>query len=93
MQKMRFTFCLTVIITSQLQDTFKRIKAVDNIELDTGNKWKKLKKLLLDQSFKSLKIFDKYIMECLKPVQQEKRRACPIPYILNSISGTLQLSC
>ena len=31
-------------------------------------------------------------MEFLKPVQLEKSRACLIPYIFNSIFGTLQLS-
>ena len=80
---MGFMLYLTVIITTQLQDIFKKIKAIDNIELDTDKKLQKLKKLLLDGSLKSLNIFGKYIMEFLKPVQQEKRRACSKPYIFN----------
>ena len=43
------------------QDTFKKIKAIDNIELNTGNKLQKLKILLWDGSLKSLNMFDKYI--------------------------------
>ena len=43
------------------QDTFKKIKAIDNIELDTGNRLQKLKILLSDGSLKSLDIFGKYI--------------------------------
>ena len=42
------------------QDTFKKIKAVDNIELGTGSKLQKLKILLSDGSLKSLNIFGKY---------------------------------
>ena len=42
------------------QDTFKKIKAVDNIELGTGSKLQKLKILLSDGSLKSLSIFGKY---------------------------------
>ena len=34
-------------------DTFKKIKAVDNIELNTGNNIQKLKVLLSDGSLKS----------------------------------------
>ena len=38
------------------QDTFKKIKAVDNIELDNGNKLQKLKILVSDGSLKCLNI-------------------------------------
>ena len=41
------------------QDTFKKIKAIDNIELDTGNKLQKLKIFLSDGSFKSFSTFGK----------------------------------
>ena len=40
---------------------WKKIKAIDNIELDTRNKLQKLKFLLWDGSLKSLHIFSKYI--------------------------------
>ena len=43
------------------QDTFKKIKAVDNIELNTGNKLQKLKIFISDGSLKSLNMFGKYI--------------------------------
>ena len=43
------------------QDTFKKIKAIDNIELDTGNKVQKLKFLLSDGSLKYPNIFGKYM--------------------------------
>ena len=43
------------------QDTFKKIKVTDNIELGTGNKLQKLKILVLVGSLKSLIIFGKYI--------------------------------
>ena len=43
------------------QHTFKEIKTIDNIELDTGNKLQKLKILLSDGSLKFLNIFGKYI--------------------------------
>ena len=39
------------------QDTFKKIKAVDNTKLNTGNKLQKLKNLLSNVSLKSLNIF------------------------------------
>ena len=59
---MRYTFCLTVIITMPYNKIHsKRLKAVDNIELDTGNKLQRLKILLPDRFLKSLKIFGKYI--------------------------------
>ena len=64
------------------QDTFKKIKAIDNIELDTGNTLRKLKFLLSDGSLKSRNIFGKYINGIWKPIQ-EKRRACLTPYIFN----------
>ena len=43
------------------QDIFKKIRAIDNTELDTGNKLQKLKILLSDGYLKSLNIFGKYI--------------------------------
>ena len=43
------------------QDTVKKIKAIDNIELDTGSKLQKLKILLSDGSLKSLNTFGKYM--------------------------------
>ena len=43
------------------QDTFKKIKVVDNIELNTGNKLQKLKIFISDGSLKSLNMFGKYI--------------------------------
>ena len=41
------------------QDTFKKVKTLNNIEFDTGNKLQKRWKS--DGSFKSLKMFGKYI--------------------------------
>ena len=41
------------------QDTFKKIKAIDSIKLDAGNKLHKFKILLSDGSLKSLNIFGK----------------------------------
>ena len=40
---------------------WKKMKAIDNIELDTRNKLQKLKFLLWDGSLKSVNIFSKYI--------------------------------
>ena len=45
------------------QDTFKKIKAIDNVELDTDSKLQKLKILLSDGSLKSLNTFCKYTNE------------------------------
>ena len=76
------------------QDTLTKIKAIDSIELDTGNKLQTTKIILSDGSLKSVSIYlVNTLMELLKPVQQECRRACLIPYyIFNSIPGTSQLS-
>ena len=43
------------------QDIFKKIKVIDNIELDTSSKLQKLQILLRDGSLKSLGTFGKYI--------------------------------
>ena len=43
------------------QDIFKKIRTIDNTELDTGNKLQKLKIPLSDGYLKSLNIFGKYI--------------------------------
>ena len=42
---------------------------------------------------KTVNIFGKYINEFLKSVQQEENRACLIPYVFNSLSGTSLLGC
>ena len=67
----------------------KRLKAVDNIELNTGNKLQRLKILLPDGFLKSLKIFGKYINGIFETRTTRERTAFLIPCIFNSISGTL----
>ena len=45
------------------QDALKKIKAIDNVELDNSNRLQKLKFLLPDGYLKSLNEFGKYIYE------------------------------
>ena len=66
------------------QHTFKGIKAIDNIELDTGNKLQKLKILLSDGSLKSLNIFGKYIYGIFELcITREKENLSYTMYLLS----------
>ena len=67
------------------QDKFKKIKAIDDIEFDTGNKLQKLKILLLDECLKSLSILGKYIKGVFETSTTREKESL---YIFNSISRT-----
>ena len=72
-------------------DTFKKIKAVDKIELDTGNKLQKLKILLSDRSLKSLNMLVKYINGIFEICTEREKESLSL-YLYIFISLIQQIS-